>query len=110
MTDKDIAYVEYSSNNSGGSWWLDDKDWYALEEAGWEVDWIRNEDRLFKDNDPTRFLGALATSAKRYGLSLKMAKAEFEDITGANADDDGCSCCGQPHSFYAYDSEGNMYW
>lgn len=31
--------VEYRSNNSGGSWWLDDKDWKALAKAGWEVQW-----------------------------------------------------------------------
>lgn len=31
--------VEYSSNNSGGSWWLNDKHWKALEDAGWEVEW-----------------------------------------------------------------------
>lgn len=31
--------VEYSSNNSGGSWWLSDKHWLALEAAGWRVEW-----------------------------------------------------------------------
>lgn len=31
--------VEYSSNNSGGSWWLKDKDWLALEKGGWSVKW-----------------------------------------------------------------------
>ena len=31
-------YVEYITNNSGGSWWLsDDDDWKALEAAGWKV-------------------------------------------------------------------------
>lgn len=105
------GWVEYSSNNSGGSWWLTDEDWKNLEAAGWEVDWVKyQKDRFFKGDDPTRFLGALATSAKRYGLSLGMAKAEFEDVTGANVDDNGCNCCGKPHEFYAYDSEGNMYW
>jgi len=32
-------YVEYNSNNSGGTWWLSDKDWEALEAAGWKVKW-----------------------------------------------------------------------
>lgn len=31
--------VEYDSNNSGGSWWLSDEDWKALEDAGWTVMW-----------------------------------------------------------------------
>ena len=31
--------VEYSSNNSGGRWWLKDEDWIALEKAGWTVAW-----------------------------------------------------------------------
>jgi hypothetical protein len=31
--------VEYSSNNSGGSWWLKTEDWKALEDAGWNVEW-----------------------------------------------------------------------
>lgn len=30
-----MVTVEYSSNNSGGSFWLNDKDWKALEKAGW---------------------------------------------------------------------------
>ncbi len=32
-------YVEYTSTNSGGSWWLTDEDWRALEAAGWVVAW-----------------------------------------------------------------------
>jgi hypothetical protein len=35
--------VEYSSNNSGGYWWLKDKDWQALEDAGWYVHWGRDQ-------------------------------------------------------------------
>ena len=31
--------VTYESNNSGGSWWLEDKDWGELEKAGWYVIW-----------------------------------------------------------------------
>lgn len=31
--------ITYSSNNSGGDWWLEDKDWIALEKAGWLVEW-----------------------------------------------------------------------
>lgn len=35
------GYVEYSSNNSGGHWWLTDDDWKQLELAGWKVAWCR---------------------------------------------------------------------
>lgn len=31
--------LSYGSNNSGGRWWLKDKDWEALEDAGWTVHW-----------------------------------------------------------------------
>ena len=36
-------YVLYDSNNSGGSWWLGDEQWKALEAAGWKVAWERLE-------------------------------------------------------------------
>jgi hypothetical protein len=36
-------HTEYHSNNSGGDWWLTDEDWYKLEEAGWEVEWFKND-------------------------------------------------------------------
>jgi len=79
--------VDYSSNNSGGSWWLSDKDWLALEEAGWEVEW--------KD-----WLGAKATRASREGLSKEDAIAEWKQVTGEDPDAEGCECCGRPHQFY----------
>lgn len=31
--------ITYSSNNSGGGWWLKDEDWKALEKAGWFCVW-----------------------------------------------------------------------
>ena len=31
--------LEYSSNNSGGSFWLSDEDWKNMEDAGWKVQW-----------------------------------------------------------------------
>lgn len=104
------GWVEYHSNNSGGSWWLSDEDWKNLEEAGWEVDWYKDRaDPLSgRDNPEGRFLGALASSAKRYGVTLRHAVAEWEAITGECATDEGCPCCGTPHSFYFYSSSGKM--
>lgn len=91
--------VEYSHNNSGGRWWLKDKDWEALEKAGWKVRWIAKDKYAMKDPDGKRFLGALAQEATRSGLSLEEAVAEWEKITGLESTDPGCSCCGQPHTF-----------
>ena len=80
-------YVEYNANNSGGSWWLSDGDWKALEAAGWKVKWYR-------------FLGSSAQRATRQGLSLEEAIAEWKRVTGQDPEDEGCWCCGPPHNFY----------
>jgi len=103
-------YIHYSSNNSGGHWWLTDEDWYALERAGWEVEWVKNDAYHKSTGDGERFLGALATGAKYFGGNIDMAIAEFNYVTSAWAGDEGCSCCGRPHEFYQYDEEGKMQW
>lgn len=100
------GWVEYSSNNSGGSWWLDDNDWKNLEAAGWEVDWVVDDPHRVLRTGDNRFLGALATSAKRYGVSLRHAIEEWEEVTRESSNDLGCSCCGTPHSFSLYSSSG----
>jgi hypothetical protein len=98
--------IKYSSNNSGGRWWLKDEDWLALETAGWKVDWYKDRtDRSFI-GEADRFLGALASKAKREGLTMEEAVAEWERITSANSTDIGCPCCGNPHTFTEYDDEG----
>ena len=51
--------LTYSANNSGGNWWLNDDDWRNLEDAGWQVKWVRNQ------TSGERFLGALATEARK---------------------------------------------
>lgn len=89
--------VEYSSNNSGGNWWLSDEDWKNLESAGWVVNWFSEGLSPYVKSD--RFLGALATGATREGLSLDDAVAEFERVTGQDAYAGGCPCCGEPHFF-----------
>jgi len=99
--------VEYSSNNSGGYWWLKDEDWLALEEAGWTVEWVKDSGCRLRDKDGTRFLGALATKSCREGLSLGDAIKEWEEVTGKSSAALGCSCCGVPHSFTDYDDEDN---
>lgn len=104
-----LPYVEYSSNNSGGSFWLSDDDWRALEAAGWVVDWVKGSTsgRYSSFAQGDRYMGALATQAKRYGVGLRGAIMEFDDVTSQNSSDLGCSCCGTPHSFTLYDAAGN---
>ena len=104
----------YSSNNSGGSWWLKDEDWFALEGAGWSVDWYDPEEEYdypgatpgSKRYPGDRFIGALASDAHKYVGSKEEAMEaveEFETLTGQSANDEGCNCCGRPHYFSLYD-------
>jgi hypothetical protein len=95
-----MSKITYSSNNSGGDWWLTDGDWYALELAGWEVDWFRYSGDRKKLKQSHRWLGALASSASREGLTLDEAVEEWESLTGKSAKDSGCECCGPPHTFW----------
>lgn len=60
-----MVKVEYSSNNSGGHWWLSDEDWLALEQAGWVVEWYRDREGPFKADPDGRWLGGLAGNATK---------------------------------------------
>lgn len=97
--------IKYSSNNSGGGWWLKDEDWKKLEAAGWEVDWIKNHKPGLSGPDKEgRWLGALATRAHIEVPTPADAMRSFEAVTGQNVSDEGCNCCGAPHSF-SWDTE-----
>ena len=127
-----MGFVEYSSNNSGGSWWMSDQNWLDLEKAGWIVMWARlkveydgddckrdkdgipvttprtESNYMVKDQDGNyRYLGALTESAYRVGLSLEDAMDEWQKVTGMDPMASGCSCCGQPHDFTRYDEKGH---
>lgn len=99
MTGQVTSRVEYESNNSGGVWWLTSADWKALEAAGWEVRWLRVPQ-----------LGTPALKAVKRNATLVTATADFEQVTGANAADRGCDCCGPPHTFYLYPSDDAGQW
>lgn len=123
--------VEYSSNNSGGDWWLEDEDWKALEDAGWLVLWKtmelvfdENGKLIYDDNNlpktksakaftldsDERWLGALATKAFKVSPDIMTALREFEGITGQDVSHNGCGCCGSPHYFEWRDLEtGQMF-
>jgi hypothetical protein len=94
--------LEYTSNNSGGSWWLKDEDWKALEEAGWKVDWIKDQPpgSLFgRASEDGRWLGALAKEASKRFENQEAGVLEWSNITGQSPFDQGCNCCGRPHDF-----------
>ena len=93
-----MVKVHYSSNNSGGSWWLDDDDWNALATAGWDVEWAKDKDPRFIDENG-RWLGALATRASKDFPTLRDGMEEWARLTGENPGDLGCQCCGAPHYF-----------
>lgn len=78
--------VEFSENNSGGSWWLSQSDYAALEEAGWEMG--------------RRSYDGSIRGATRRGLSDDAAIEEWARITGENPDATGCECCGEPFHFF----------
>jgi hypothetical protein len=103
--------IKYSSNNSGGGWWLHDEDWKKLEDAGWNVDWVNKDSFLsqkVKGKDEYRWLGALAKEAEKEFDSVKDAILEFETITGKSTMEEGCNCCGPPHTFTWEDKDGNF--
>ena len=118
-----MGILAYSSNNSGGSWWLNDKAWEALEAAGWTVHWrpenykpfVQEEKREYGDsysyetaliktkNPGGVWLGAKATSAAKEFDTPEEGVREWEHITGETAGDLGCGCCGPPHNFTFFD-------
>ena len=89
--------VTYSTNNSGGSYWLTGEDWVNLEDAGWVVEWEKP-----RDDEPFAYSAYIDNVE-----SVDVAVAKWEHVTKERAADPGCSCCGPPHSFYA-DQGG--YW
>jgi hypothetical protein len=106
--------VTYSSNNSGGYWWLSDDDWRELERCGWMVHWVK-DDPYKQEWRPgeDRWLGALAIKATVEAASIEDAIEWWESITDQRADDEGCPCCGVPHSFhepYAGEDEEYLAW
>lgn len=129
--------VTYDSNNSGGGWWLKDKDWEKLEKAGWTVNWggtyfchskygsianvrkptyesfrecataeechghraLETYEEASKLPKDRRWLGCIARGATIECQSLGEAIRIWENATGMDASDNGCNCCGPPHSF-----------
>jgi hypothetical protein len=99
------GYVEYSSNNSGGSWWVSDRQWFDLESAGWQVAWFAG-DTGYPTSAAGYYLGGLASDAKRTGVTLEEAMAEWQWITALDPCAIPCFSSAPPHSFAEYDADG----
>ena len=104
---RELRTYIYGSNNSGGHWWLTDEDWRNLELNGWLVYWggwnKDYTDRKYKtaeEAEHDRWLGCLAKMAEKDFYSEEDAIREFEEITNQDYEDEGCYCCGEPHSIY----------
>ena len=120
MDNKEIP-VAYSANNSGGRDWLSEKDWKNLEKAGWKIFGFgefayKNGQRITDKNGlPARYSEVPESeqdkkdrsyfnvdeyqSAYKLFNSIQEAIKEFEEITGQDVTEEGCNCCGAPHSF-----------
>jgi hypothetical protein len=83
--------VDYSENNSGGSWWLDAADYVALIAAGWTAGHTAHD-------GTTRSVSKVFVAASE-NAAYDAAVAEWTALTGGNATATGCECCGSPHYF-----------
>ncbi len=89
------AGVQLYCNNSGGRWWLDEKDEQGLIAEGWLlhfVDWLgRHIDYAFLPD-----------------VSMQQALNSFSRATQYYGAEKGCPCCGKPFSFNQYDVNGKL--
>lgn len=93
--------VQYSSNNSGGYFWVDAEYGKLMENAGWDVDYIQKDSTLYDEGEQV-YHARKIFEAIAEDVAIATAIAEFEYITGQDASAEGCPCCGPPHSFYTY--------
>lgn len=106
--------VEYSTNNSGGSFWLTEKEWKNLEDHGWKL--FNHDDHIYESGNykydehglPMRkeprakdsIFKQYAHYAFKHFPSVEDAEREFEELTEQHVNDEGCECCGKPHYFH----------
>jgi len=107
-----LITLEYRSNNSGGSWWLSDDDWHKLAAANWDVKWHSDPKNvhLGKPSSDGRWLGALATRASKQFETPEEGIREWQEITGQDPSEIGCTCCGEPHNFEYRDKAGEYHY
>lgn len=113
MTENTKIY-KFSENNSGGSWWLDRKQYDALMAAGWFYEPSDYDKQNGYDTKP--FLGRSDDTVPygwRHGLrgrfaTIRDAVESFERATGKNFFALGCICCGPPFSIRTEDGEESI--
>lgn len=102
---------EFSENNSGGSWWLNESQYQALFDAGWTYEPSDYDIKNGHDKNP--FCGGELPYGWRKNLtfeanSIEEAIGSWETATGENFFAEGCNCCGSPFSMSS--SDHNEYY
>lgn len=100
-----VRIFEFSENNSGGSWWLNRKQYDALMAAGFYYEKPEG-DSVFGINYDEPFLGSKSDNVPygwRHNLRVKAvdirdAVERWEAATGEDFFAEGCNCCGCPFS------------
>ncbi len=100
-----MKLYEYSANNSGGGDWLTADNWSALEKAGWKLfgfgDFVYDNGCYVYEIDglPKRLQKSDRIQyAFKFFDTIEDAIEEFERVAEQNYEDEGCECCGSPHS------------
>lgn len=99
----------FSENNSGGSWWLNRKQYEKLFAAGWKYepssyDLERGHDKVgdpFSGDVPYGWRHGLFLEAN----SIREAVENWEAAIGEDFFAEGCNCCGAPFSISGDDGE-----
>lgn len=102
--------VNFSENNSGGSWWLKQKDYDALAAAGWDIDGRRLSVRDPAEPDCPRSATLMVTvqaETERRACSIAEERAieSWEQATGYDSNEEGCNCCGPPYQIYCWSAD-----
>lgn len=98
----DSFRVFFSESNSGGRYRLDISHYNALADVRWDVDPPVKGER-YSHRTATKVF-----RAKTRGNAVRNARREFTIVTGFNAEDPGCSCCGPPFQFYLIPTDQKM--
>ena len=107
----EMRLYSFSENNSGGSWWLDRKQYDALIAAGWEYHATDYDIKQGHDTKP--FLGETDDTVP-YGWRQSMSKVfntlqeaveDWKRATGEDFFAEGCNCCGAPFSIASAEGE-----
>ena len=101
---KELKVFSFDENNSGGSWWLDRKQYDALFKAGFtytpsKYDIEHGYDKNpFRDNENSTVPYGWRKYLQIKASSMKEAVEKWEAATGEDFFAQGCNCCGAPFS------------